>query len=91
MGSGLDQFISRVIPSYTVTLLLTCGTGRISDLTKTLPHELKERQQIELELRQHKETLEKQVEGRTEWYFSLLAGGTDGVCKRRPLILAKII
>ena len=66
VGSGLDEFISSGIPSYTVTLILTCGMGRISDLTKTLKHELIERKQIELELRQYKETLEKQVEERTE-------------------------
>lgn len=65
VGSGLEQFISSGIFSYIITLLLTCGVGRISDLTKKLTTELQERQRIELELRQFKETLEKQVEERT--------------------------
>jgi two-component system cell cycle sensor histidine kinase/response regulator CckA len=66
VGSGIDELISSGIPSYTVTLLITCGMGKISDLTKTLQYELKEHKRIELELHQYKETLEKHVKDRTE-------------------------
>ncbi len=66
VGNGLNEFISNGIPSYTVTLLITCGMGKIRDLTTTLQYELTERKRIELELYQHKETLEKQIQERTE-------------------------
>ncbi len=66
VGSGMHDFISSGIPLYAVTLLVTCGTGRISDLTKILHFELKERKRTELELHQYKETLEKHVKQRTE-------------------------
>ena len=66
VGRGMHDFISSGIPSYTVTLLITCGTGRIRDLTETLQHEIEEHKRIELELHQYKETLEKHVKERTE-------------------------
>ncbi len=66
VGSGMNELISSGIPSYTVTLLITCGMGKISDLTKTLKYEIKEHKRIELELHQYKDTLEKHVKERTK-------------------------
>ena len=66
LGSDIHDFISSGIPSYTVSLLITFGMGRISDLTKTLQDEIKKHKQIELELHQYKETLEKHIKERTE-------------------------
>ena len=65
-GSGMHELLTSGIPSYIVTFLITSGTGRISDLTKSLRHELQERKKIELELQKYKETLEIQVKERTE-------------------------
>lgn len=65
-GSGMHELLTSGIPSYIVTFLITSGTGRISDLTKSLRHELQERKKIGLELQQYKETLEIQVKERTE-------------------------
>ena len=66
LGSDIHDFISSGIPSYTVSLLITFGMGRISDLTKALQDEITKHKQIELELHQYKETLEKHVKERTE-------------------------
>ncbi|TKB25664.1 response regulator [Desulfopila sp. IMCC35006] len=66
VGSGMDELISSGIPSYAVTLLITCGVGKISDLTKSLKHEIKEHKRIGLELQQYKETLEKNIKERTK-------------------------
>lgn len=65
-GSGMDDLLTSGIPSYIFTFLMTCGTGRISDLTRSLQYELLERERVELELQRYKETLEIQVKERTE-------------------------
>jgi signal transduction histidine kinase/ActR/RegA family two-component response regulator len=65
-GSGINDLLTSGIPSYIFTFFMTCGTGRISDLTKSLRHELQERKKVELELQRYKETLEIQVKERTE-------------------------
>jgi two-component system, cell cycle sensor histidine kinase and response regulator CckA len=51
VGSTLHNLMTSGIPSFAVTLILTAGIGRISDLTKTL--------------QQYKQKLEKLVEVRT--------------------------
>lgn len=66
VGSSIDELISNGIPLYLITLIITSAMGKISDLTKTLKYELKERKQIESELHQHKGTLEKRVKEQTE-------------------------
>ncbi len=66
VGSSMDQLISSGIPQYAITFLITSGVGRIRDLTKSLRHELKERCRAEAKLIEIKDTLEKQVEKRTE-------------------------
>jgi two-component system cell cycle sensor histidine kinase/response regulator CckA len=66
VGRGLDDFIYGGLPSYIFTLLLTAGIGRISDLTRNLRYELKERKRFESELQQYKQNLEKLVKKRTE-------------------------
>jgi len=66
VGSSFQEFLSTGIFSLTITMIITCGVGRISDLTKKIQRELKERKRIELELKQYKETLEQQVLARSK-------------------------
>jgi len=65
-GLTIDAFLSRGIFTYISTLVFTAGIGKMSDLTKRLRHELKERKRFEKELQHYKEKLEKLVEDRTE-------------------------
>lgn len=66
VGSRPGDLVSSGIPAFVVNLLVTCAMGRIKDLTRTLQLELKERHRVELELQQYKETLEAQVEERSQ-------------------------
>lgn len=63
----IDDFLSRGIVTYVFTLVFTAGIRKMSDLTKRLRHELKERKRFEKELQHYKEKLEKLVEDRGTW------------------------
>ena len=63
--TGADFFPMGFI-SYAFTLMFAAGMGKMSDLTKRLHHELKERKRFEKELQRYKEELEKLVEDRTK-------------------------
>jgi two-component system, cell cycle sensor histidine kinase and response regulator CckA len=65
-GKTVADFFSMGIISYAFTLVFAAGMGKMSDLTKRLRHELKERKRFEKELQQYKEKLEKRVEDRTK-------------------------
>jgi len=66
VGSSFHEFLSTGIFSFTVTMVITCGVGRISDLTKNMHREIKERKSIEIELKRYKETLEEEVVKRSK-------------------------
>ncbi|MBW1780256.1 MAG: response regulator [Deltaproteobacteria bacterium] len=65
-GQTIDDFLSKGIFTYILTLLFTGAVGKISDLTRRLRNELKERKRFEEELQHYKKDLEKLVKDRTE-------------------------
>jgi signal transduction histidine kinase len=64
-GQTVDDFFSKGVIAYISTFIVAAGLGKMSDLTKRLRYELKERKRVEKELQQYKEKLEKRVEDRT--------------------------
>jgi signal transduction histidine kinase len=64
-GQTVDNFFPNGLIAYISTFIVAAGLGKMSDLTKRLRYELKERKRVEKELQQYKEKLEKRVEDRT--------------------------
>ncbi|HKI50027.1 MAG TPA: ATP-binding protein, partial [Desulfobacteria bacterium] len=65
-GLPAEDFFPKGLIAYCTTLIFAAGIGKMSDLTKRLNRELKERKRVEKELQRYKEELEKRVEDRTK-------------------------
>lgn len=65
-GRGIAELFENGIPAILACLLFTGILGKMSDLTKKLKYELKERKRFQNELQHYKDQLEELVVERTE-------------------------